>query len=160
MYRFIGVDPGKTGGVVVISETGVVEHMEVMDDVKWFSDFIKSELKTDKKTTMVFMEKAQSFPRQGLVSTFNYAQGFGELVGVLIAHNAVFELVPPQAWTKVMHAGANGDRPKQKSREVVKRLFPDMDFREYTAKAKQHDGLIDALLIAEFGRRKWVKSAA
>ena len=86
-------------------------------------------------------------------------QAFGELVGILIAYGAKFELVPPQTWSKVMHIGATAEKPKEKTRQVIKRIFPDVSFKIFghPKKIKEHEGLMDAAIIAEYGRRKWMK---
>lgn len=105
----------------------------------------------------VFLEKAQCMPGNGLVSMFNYGVHFGHLEGFLIALEIPYTLVSPHVWAKEMHEGAShADRPKDKSRQIVKRLFPTLDItnpdnpRARTA----HEGIMDALLIAEYGRRR------
>jgi crossover junction endodeoxyribonuclease RuvC len=72
-------------------------------------------------------------------------------LGILAALNIPHELITPQSWKKSMMNG----QPKEKdaSRLVVMRLFPEVSDR---LQLKKHHGRADALLIAEFLRRKAV----
>ncbi len=156
---FIGIDPGKTGGVAVLNEEGDVVEVEVMKDLTWFCGYIKSLTEKKNEKAMIFIEKAQAMGIKinGTVSIFTYAQHFGELIGTLQTLGVPHEQVPPITWCKVMHVGTVGDRPKIKSRMAAQRIFPSENFKNPDAprSTKDHEGIIDALLIAEFGRRKW-----
>jgi len=102
----------------------------------------------------VFVEKAQAMPKNGAVGMFNYGRGFGEILGILAYHKAPFTLVHPRTWCKIMHQGTSKDgTAKDRSLSAAKRLFPNTNlFRSLRCK-KPDDGFIDALLIAEYGRR-------
>ncbi len=157
---FIGIDPGKHGGIAVLNDKREIQDLQVLQDALWFSKFMKGFIGI-KEPLMVFMEKVQVMgpASGGLVSMLNYGYGAGQLDGILFASEIPFELVAPISWTKVMHAGiAAADRPKVRSLMAVQRLFPSEDFRNPDApkSKKAHDGIIDALLIAEYGRRKWI----
>ncbi len=162
--RYIGIDPGISGAKAVM-ENGEILLLEPMDeDLQGFCEFLEEQKKASKKL-MIFLEKAQSMRGNGLVSTFNYGTHFGGLVGVITALRIPFELVPPQTWTKVMHAGVIGDNAKDRSKIAAKRLFPTADLRnphrvqsqKHKGNIKDDEGIIDALLILEYGRRKMVR---
>ena len=59
-----------------------------------------------------------------------------------------YDLVRPQRWKNALGVVGTGAAGKKAARIVAMRLFPDL--QENVAK---HDGMVDALLIAEFGRR-------
>ena len=69
--------------------------------------------------------------------------------------------VPAKSWQKEMFQGIPAIHKSGKSsldtkamaQEAMKRLYPTVNFKRPRA-AKQHDGLIDALLIAGYGKRK------
>lgn len=93
-------------------------------------------------------------PKQGVTSMFSYGTGYGILQGVVGAFGFPFTLVPPRVWTKVMHAGVSTDiSAKEKSLVAALRLFPDQNFLATPRSTKPHQGLIDACLINEYGRR-------
>lgn len=158
MMLTIGIDPGKHGGIAAIDSKQAIIDLEPMKESAWFDTFIrKFMLEHRDKSPFVFLEKAQSMPGNGIVGVATYMHHAGVLEGVLIAHKIPYELVPPRTWCKEMHAGANHQgHPKDKSREIVKRLFPDVDLTnpDIPRSVKIHEGIMDALLIAEYGRRK------
>ena len=149
--RVVGIDPGKTGALALATHIEV-EQMEVMPE------FPKSILEILKswKPDHVFLEKAQAMPKNGAVSMFKYGVSYGEIRGLLIAMAIPFTLVPPRTWAKVMHKGADGKdtTAKEKSKEIAHRIFPHLNFLATERSKKPHDGLIDAALIAEYGRRE------
>lgn len=150
--RIIGIDPGKTGGLVCLDEGAIVDMIVMPDHGRVILDWLE-EMRSG--TMHVFLEKAQAMPKNGAVSMFNYGVGYGIIQGVLIDMECGYTLVPPRTWTKVMHAGASGTDPKKKSLDIARRLFPGQDLRNPESKLakKPHEGIIDALLIAEYGRR-------
>lgn len=102
----------------------------------------------------VYIEKAQAMSKQGVSSMFTYGTGFGYIIGVCAAMAYPMILVPPRQWQKLMHAGADQSAdPKDRSMQVALRLFPEVDFKATSRCKKLHDGLIDAVLIADYGRR-------
>lgn len=99
-----------------------------------------------------FVEKAQAMPGNGSVSMFTYGTSFGRIIGWLETLGVPMTLVPPQTWQKMMHMGCTG-KPKDRSRQAVRRLFPRENLIPHGC-IKLHDGLADAMLIAEYGRRQ------
>jgi crossover junction endodeoxyribonuclease RuvC len=150
MTAICGIDPGQTGGLALISQHGIA--VDVMPDISLFATWIGVQ-KRGWGNLHVFIEKAQTMPKQGIASAFNYGRHFGELLGVLVAYSIPHTLVPPATWTRQMHLGCTADKPKGKSLEACQRLFPEVNLIP-GKKRKPHDGIIDALLLAEFGRRQ------
>lgn len=149
---YIGIDPGKNGGIAVIrcnqrhivdkvyvgtfSEEGLLESL----------DYVKSKADNAK----CVLEKVNAMPGQGVVSMFNFGQNFGFIQGVLKAYNIPFELVPPQKWKKEFSVTSD----KNTSIEVARRLFPNVSLKATERCKKDHDGMAEALLMAEYARRK------
>ena len=54
----------------------------------------------------------------------------------------------------------SGKTTKEQSIIAVQRLFPSVDLLDPTKlrSRKLHDGMAEALLIAEWGRRQWMKN--
>lgn len=114
-----------------------------------------SELLLQKKVEHCFIERAQSFPKQGVASSFNYGRHFGHLEAIVAASKVPYTLVAPVAWTRDMHQGIEKFLPsKEKSFLAVTRLFPSVDLRKNARCKKPHEGIMDALLIAAYGQRK------
>lgn len=146
-----GIDPGAKGALAFLSN-GVL-MTRVMPDANGIADLL-----SDNPPDHVFVEKAQSFPGQGVSSAFNYGRHFGEILGVLITLRQRHTLVTPQMWARALHVGSKAGDAKARSLEVAKRLWPGFDWRASARCKIAHDGQVDAALIAEWGRRQLVKS--
>lgn len=148
---FLGIDPGKTGGLVLLAGNGdFIMETTVMGTISEVINWLRLHPITK---TMTYIEKAQAMPKNGAVSMFNYGCGYGELLGALAALNMPHTAVPPATWSKVMHQGISRSLPpKARSLAAFKRLFPGVDLKATDKCKKQHEGLVDAILLAEYGR--------
>lgn len=153
MSFIIGIDPGQKGAVVCIDSRGVVRWAHVMPDnpaiLSHYLDYGKSK----GSPLHVFVEKAQAMPGQGVSSMFNYGVGFGTILGLLVAKNIPHTLVQPRQWAKAMHVGTKAQEPKKRSLEACQRLAPSLNLLATPRSKVAHIGIVDAYLIAEYGRR-------
>jgi crossover junction endodeoxyribonuclease RuvC len=92
------------------------------------------------------------------VSVFRFGFGAGLWVGILGALGIPFERVPPQAWKKAVLAGTAKD--KAAAIAYCSRRFPAASLLATPRSTKPHDGLADALCLAEYGRRLLVGARA
>ena len=90
---------------------------------------------------------------QGTVSTFTTGRGFGLIEGICVGIPIKYELVHPRSWQPKMLPPGQGDS-KPRARIAAGRLFPALDLRANDRCRVPHEGVVDALLIAEFGRRR------
>lgn len=155
----VGIDPGVHGGIVGINGHKEIQFLHVMPEDFMGVDRIFKELSRMKTPLMVYLEKAQAFPGNGAVSMFNYGCHFGELRGLLKSLGMPFKLISPSVWTRAIHEGINGAHSKEKSKNAVLKYFPGVCLRnpEMKKSRSMHTGLMDALLIAEFGRREMME---
>lgn len=146
---FGGIDPGLKGALMVLdSNRQIVAKMPMgtLDQTINFLSALKGNL-------IVMIEKAQARPGNGTVAMFNYGQGYGEILGVMATLGIPHMMVHPATWTKRMHAGQSKDlEAKARSLKAVGQLFPGLDLRASERCKIQHDGLVDALLLAEYCR--------
>lgn len=174
MDRVVGIDPGNSGAFCIITKL----EGDIIDVVFESMPVIRSVVKTKKrdgkdktKTTTqldynrlaeifgvlldctVFIEKVSAMPKQGVVSMFNFGSQIGALRALLHSFKIEHYEVTPQAWQKVMHEGAPaGQDAKQRSLIVARRIFPKINLVKAGCKFPD-EGFVDALLIAEYGRR-------
>lgn len=141
---YIGIDPGKSGGIALIGEVEV--------EVYPYSDekLIEIAGRCSGEKCMCCVESVHALPKQGVSSTFSFGKSAGFIEGVLRSFGIAYQLIPPQRWKKEF--GLNSD--KQKSIEVCKKLFPQVNLLATERSRKPHDGMAEALLIAEYCRRK------
>lgn len=147
---YIGIDPGKRGGFALICDGEVDAH--AWDDegfVTWMIG-IKAVSKAQNEHVFAVVEKVGAMPGNGSVSMFNFGKSYGFILGVLSALCIPFQTVLPREWKKEF--GLNSD--KAKSIEICHRLFPDLDLRRTDRCRTDSDGIAEAILIAEYARRK------
>jgi len=154
--NILGIDPGLKGAVVLISRRGVPLEKHVMPVVGNVLDVAAvAKLIQATRTIHAYLEKVTAMPGQGVASMFKFGRVYGMLEGILSSLRIPYTLVTPQAWMKELHQGIEKKlSPKERSRIAASRLFPDVDLKANDRCKKPHDGIVDALLIAEYGRRK------
>lgn len=152
----IGIDVGLKGGLALHDGSKLlhVVCMPLISGEMHPSALIKV-LTGWHKIDHVFIEHSQAFPKMvGKSSVFNFAMGFGMLIGVVGALSIPYTLVKPKAWQKEMHKGApQDDDPKKRSAYAAYSLFPNISFKASDRCKNDHDGMIDAALIAAYGAR-------
>jgi crossover junction endodeoxyribonuclease RuvC len=151
---YVGIDPGKTGGLAVIDGADVVECIEMpvtpigqIDSKKLFT--ILKNFQESSFDIFCMLEKSQSMPKQGVKSTFSYGVSYGELLAVLKISETPFQEVAPMTWKK---AFGLIKKTKADSCDVAKKLFPTESF--VTPKGRFMDGKAEALLLADYARRR------
>lgn len=147
----IGVDPGLTGGIAVLSEH-VKPVLWVMPVTGKAVDFNKLAYYLEATVPgHLFLERSQAFPKMGVCSAFNYGSSFWGVQAICATLSLPVTLVAPNKWHRALVPGRDGD-PKDRALRVARQLFPDVALVQPGCR-KEHAGLVDAILLAEFGRR-------
>ena len=163
MTYFLGIDPGKQGGLSVVDISGKLLLTEVMPNEG--TDISPHELwnlvgriKGEFPEVRCWCERVNSRPGSSGKAMFTFGKGFGYLVMVLVGHKIPFQLVPPSTWSKEMHRGIGQQFTDTKSRSLAmsRRLWPDETWLRGSRTRIPHDGMYESALIAEYGRRKEV----
>jgi len=142
----IGVDPGANGAIAWIDERGksCVEKMpDTLQDLWDLILDIKCSSWDQHQPCKAYIEQVSSSPQMGVVSSFSFGRGYGNLEMALTAAGIPFERVRPQVWQKAMGCMTKGN--KNISKQKAQELFPDKKVIHATA---------DALLIALYGSRQ------
>ena len=101
----------------------------------------------------VFIEKQQPFPKQGVKSMFSLGRGQGIIEGIVGSLGISYELVHPKTWQTYFMGKVK--KTKEKAYQIAHRLFPHTRlYVERKTVRRVHTGLVDSLLIAEYGWRK------
>ena len=147
---FIGIDPGKKGGIACIDTESNIRYTVPYSD-KGLIDMCRHESYSgNTEHIMCCLEKVGAMPGQGVVSMFNFGQSVGYIKGVLESYRIPYQEITPQKWKREF--GLTSD--KAVSAEVCGKLFPDIDLLATPRCKKPHDGMAEALLMAEYARRK------
>lgn len=150
----IGIDPGLSGGLAALDgETidllimpvvavGLKREIDEQTLVDWLASY---KVRGD---VQVIIEAVHAMPKQGVTSMFTFGTGWGLVRGICAGLGIPYRLVRPQEWQRVVMPGmARGSEYC-----VASRLWPLAEFRASGRCRKPHEGLVDAALIAEYGR--------
>ena len=143
----IGVDPGKKGGFAVMID-GAVHVAKIWDDVEFVSAM--RDVSEMGLTIRAAVEKVGAHHGEGVNSVFSFGKSAGFIEGVMSAFEIPYQLISPQRWKAEF--GLTSD--KAQSIAVCQKLFPYVNLLPTPRCKKQSDGIAEALLMAEYARRK------
>lgn len=170
---WVGVDPGKSGAISVMDSNGKIVYRAIMpligDDVNIHELYkIFAGLKLDYELTLI-LEDVHSIFGSSAASNFTFGFVCGAIEAIVISHSIKLIKVQPKSWQKEIWQNADKcykpKKPEQKnpsldtkatSLKAAIRMFPTFDFRKPNSlrSVNAHDGIVDAVLICEYGRRK------
>jgi len=153
--KIMGIDPGLTGALVVLSDLGPINivDMPVWDgrvDAQLVHEFLKH-IKPD----VVVVEQTQPMPKNGCKATFSLGMNTGILLGVIGSLGLPMTRLRPQEWKKIN--GILGRPGKDASRALASELWP-----AYSGSFKRvkDDGRADAALIARAYQLNYLRKAS
>ncbi|PCI96649.1 MAG: hypothetical protein COB15_09685 [Flavobacteriales bacterium] len=172
----VGIDPGADGAIGVIdahlTTATVFPKISGKFDAHQLNICIERILEEDDYIHFI-LEKPGIIFGVGKSSMAKLYKNCGLIEGILIGNNCRYTLVPPKEWQKEMWQGVDTIRKSTTKRKkdgtkaqgavdtkamslmAAKRLWPSMDFRKSERATTPHDGIVDALLMAEYSRRKF-----
>lgn len=162
MNFVIGVDPGLSGAVTVMSEAG--EFVEVFDlpvmQTGGKQSFVKNTINASAlfaKLNLVrsggaglvaYVETIAAMPKQGVASMFSMGHTLGAVTSVLACLQIPYVMVRPQEWKR---AAGLIKTEKGKSRALAIQRFPEA--AGALQRAKDHNRA-ESLLIAHYGAQR------
>lgn len=142
---YIGCDPGNGGALAVIWPNENVEVVTFGKDE--YRDILHD---VDSRNAKCCLEHVWGIKGQAAGASFNFGENYGFIQGLLTAYSIPYELVTPNKWKKEFQV--TGD--KNSSIAVCKRLFPNVNLRRTDRCRKDDDNMAEALLLAEFAKRR------
>lgn len=178
MYIFIhemgilrgAFDVGKEGAIVVFEDNHIIVKCVIPKigdqiDIRRIKDILKD---MKKESAHFVVEDVHSIFGSSAKATFNFGWSLGILEGLLTGMELPYTKVAPKKWQQEMWQGIKpvykhqkGDTKrktidtKATSLQAAQRLFPTVDFRRSDRATIPHDGIVDALLMADYCRRKF-----
>lgn len=147
MKAFLGIDPGASGAIALIDNSGDVLVEVWPGDPVAAADLLRG-WRTSYDIQHACLERVASRPGQGVSSVFSFGTNFGCWQGILAALAIPYSLPTPQAWQKGLIVPSDGPDTKARSLAVARRLFPTVDLHR-----KGDHGKSDALLLALYAKR-------
>lgn len=147
MKYFMGIDPGKSGALAVISEQRTIIKIRSFDRAA----YLEVMREYSGQDIVCCLEHVGAMPGQGVTSMFSFGENFGWLQGALEASGIAYQLARPRVWKKDYSLNDS----KQSSVDMCRRIFPDAgnQLRRTEKCRKDDDGIAEALLMAEYARR-------
>jgi crossover junction endodeoxyribonuclease RuvC len=158
----LGIDPGLDGAIAALNPAGEVVAARPMPvlagrrreiDAGWIVGWLYRIEETEGGFALAVVEKVHAMPKQGVSSSFAFGLGYGQVLGVLAALKVPVVLVTPQQWKGAILAGTAKD--KAAAIAYCRRRWPEVSLVPDRCRTP-HDGLADALCLAEFARRQLV----
>lgn len=156
---FIGIDIGLDGGIASIGDDGPkvwpMPTLKVGNRRRLNTSLIcRSARQWHTFSDVLVMVEDQTSFQQGRTSAFTLGKQVGIWECALIAFEVPHQFIRPRVWQSAMLQGYDGGgKTKAASIQTAQRLFPDVSLRRTDRCEKDHDGMSDALLIAEYARR-------
>ncbi len=147
MPEYVGIDPGKSGGLAAIGDTIGAIRMPLSGkdiDCRTVRDFL-----VDHRPDLVVIERVGAMPGQGVTSMFSFGESYGAVKGVVDAMEIPYILVLPKAWKKKVLAGTKKD--KAAAINFTRSRYPEINLLPGKCRTP-HDGIADAVCLAYYGK--------
>ena len=154
--KIIGIDPGKSGGICLITDNKMWSE-KCPDNPLSMSSLFKDMIHlVPPSPIMVFLEKVWARPSDGRVSVFTFAQNYGQWEGIISSAGIEAEYVIPATWMK--HCQVPKALSKQERKNHIKHLAKELIYRNeyipYNWKGVPTLATADAIMIAKYGLDK------
>lgn len=167
-FLFVGIDVGKLGAIVIINnESSEIVTIpmpmigkeyniqKIAFELEYYSKYIKH----------LCIENVHAVQTSGRTGSFEFGFGKGILEGIIVTLKIPYARVSAATWQKEMWTGitkqyvAGTDKKKIDTKATsliaAQRLFPRESFLATEKSKVPHNGIVDALLIADYTRRKF-----
>ncbi len=159
---YVGIDPGFSGGIVVLNDKQEVIINKIMPVIKGkkteydMQSIIEIFEPLDGPDVRVALERQHVRPVSGKRACFTIGFGFGMLQMLLEINGFSYEIVNPTVWMKEIFKGFDY-KDKKASVMFCKRKWPKEDWTPTERSNKPSDGLTDAACLALYCYRlnKW-----
>ena len=144
--KCIGIDPGKGGGVAVITDETVQTHNcpKTVNGMAHLIGMCLNDVAAYR--TKVFLEKVWSFPTDGRAGSFTFGENYGQWQGILASHELEPVLITPKTWQ------SHFEIKKGLKKNIRKKILKQMARDKYPKTKGITLKTADALLIALYGR--------
>ncbi len=158
---FLGIDPGLKGSLSAINERGEIVLHTVMPtvgneyDLAGIQSFLAELLAIDSECRAVIEKPIILVGKSSRKTTRSVYYFDGLIQAMLFCMKISFESVSAKKWQSTTIGNGNKDT-KAASIQYVQRKYPGFSLLATERSRKPHDGIADALCMAEYARRQYV----
>ena len=149
-FKYIGVDPGVSGGLTVIDEEGDIQAVKcpkkVVDMAATFLSAIGDTAPDDVK---FLMERVWARPNNASSRAFTYGVNYGQWLGIAASQEIKMYTTLPNAWIKWIGCPKALQKTKRKNwlKDKAKELYPNIN--------KITLATSDAILIGHYAKEEY-----
>lgn len=154
---YVGIDNGLSGGIVAVQDQQIIGQTTMPTRGKTKGNEVDAHevarflSQWEPQHITVILETPGKFAK-GVQAISSMWDSYGATRAVLECGGYRHHRIPPQRWQKAMLPNCKKGDTKPAALARVRQLWPAMDWRATERSTKPHEGLIDAALIAEYGR--------
>jgi hypothetical protein len=159
MKTYIGIDLGLNGAITIIHPDGYIESAK-MPVIGKLIDIPSLKYIIARKDAVVVFEDLGVIFGTSKATAFSMGYQVGIVEALCVSLNLPYHKVKAKVWQKDMFQGVpeltkSGKRDtKGMALVACQRMFPTLKLTFGERATKPHDGLVDAVLIAAYGKRK------
>ena len=144
----IGIDPGKSGGIVFINRDKIIEMYKCPQTIEEMAELLEPYRMTWESTIPItaYIEQVHAFPSDGRSSVFKFGTNYGIWQGLLGANKIETKFIAPQVWMKSLELPKDKVSRKKELKTIAQKV---VDKQKLNKRVTLHTA--DAVLIGMFG---------
>lgn len=151
------VDPGRSGGIALVSPTELLEVKPLPYRHNMLDVFALKAILNSWKFDQIVLEEVSTHFAASCSASFSFGQSFGEVYAMLRLQTVPLILVRPKVWqADTMGANPKKTPPKERALKLATHLWPKQDWL-VGRQSKPHDGMVDSAILAYWGELKRIQ---
>ena len=149
-FKYIGIDPGASGGIAVIDEEGNIKAYKCPKSSEEMSLLFQMCVgNTPTVNIKLLMERVWARPTNAVRAAFSYGVNYGQWLGISATHEVQMNTAIPVEWIKWVGC------PKALKRDVRKRWLKEKAGELYPDVNKLTLATSDAILITHYAKEEY-----
>ena len=149
-FKYIGIDPGASGGIAVIDEKGIMKDYKCPKSSAEMSLLFQMCMgSTPAANIKLLMERVWARPTNAVRAAFSYGVNYGQWLGIVATHEVEMNTAIPVEWIKWVGC------TKALKRDVRKRWLKEKAGELYPNVNKLTLATSDAILITHFAKEEF-----
>jgi hypothetical protein len=149
-FKYIGIDPGISGGLAVINENGSIKAYKCPSSSEDMSVLFQICMgDTAPENIRLLMERVWARPTNAVRAAFSYGVNYGQWLGISSSHEIKMNTVIPTEWIRWIGCpkALKSVIRKRWLKEKAKELYPEI--KRVTLKTS------DAILITRYAKEEY-----